>query len=89
MLTFGKERYVGIEEYRDYQETCAVPPDHVLALSSIRYTGDGSDIFSEYALVIRVVDGRFNSIRSFMSHAAAEQALALEGGDRSTEGTVA
>ena len=85
MITYGKERYTGIEEYREYlqqamrsqggeidvQEVRAVGPDRVLALAWVRYTGDGQDIFSEYALLVRVKDGLFKTIRSFTSHAAA------------------
>jgi ketosteroid isomerase-like protein len=89
---FGKDSYRGWDELREYirealtikeesylnvKEVRALGDDGVLALAWVHYRArTGRTFDGEYALLVRIEDGRLRSIQSFLSHQAAERVAA-------------
>jgi ketosteroid isomerase-like protein len=87
VVTLGQATYHGIDAVREHIRKTAsvsggpmtiqgvrpVGDDCVLALAYIDYRSKDESFYSEYALAVRLEDGRLRDIRAFVSHAKAEQ----------------
>jgi ketosteroid isomerase-like protein len=89
LVSMGRTTYQGIEAYREYnlkaasqtggkmtiQEVRPVGEDRVLGLAWIDYRSKDERFYSEWALAMRIEDGKIREMRSFVSHAKAARAV--------------
>jgi ketosteroid isomerase-like protein len=89
LITMGQSTYRGIDAVRDHirrtasvsgggmtiQEVRPVGEDCVLALAYVDFRSKDESFYTEFALAVRVEDGKLREIRGLVSHAKAAAAV--------------